>query len=815
MPRQKNTRRLINSESIDRFGLRTYQGTTLVYFLIRPTNLSVLSETAVRQKVQELMLATQAMQEVEWMALDSRENFETNREYLKRRIRQEPLPVLRALMEKDRAYLDQIQIQTATTREFLVCVRLKNYNEKEVYPYLNRLSKLMEEHGFDVRRADREDVKRLLAVYFTQSVVTEHYDDFDGERWLYGKPVEHPVPRLALPGKKQKKKKRLANWRGGSEQEQQLLDKEFLDMIAPSAVRFEQGRYVCGNMVRCVWAVREYPAVTNQTGLLQQIGAKAGVSLHMYLREVSPLEQQRILANAEKINKLRRANTEKLQDMVEAQNNLEDVAALISKANRDKEAFFHTAVFLELCAPDVDRLRQLQAEVEAALNAAKITVDKLLLRQREGFLCVMPSGYNVFREQFERVLPAGSVANLYPFAYSGKTDPNGFYIGKDKYGSSVIVDFDRRGQDKTNSSMIILGNSGEGKSYLLKLLLTCLLESGKTVLVLDPEAEYEELTDALGGCYLDLMSGAYRINVLQPRRWSETGDSDAAAPNAFRQKTILSQHISFLRDFFRSYKSFTDAEIDTIEIILQKLYERFGITEETDFQQLTAEDYPVLSDLHDLILEELEEYDPANRPLYTAEMLQSVALGLHSMCKGTDSSFFDGHTNISSERFLVFGVKGLLEASREIRNAMLFNVLSYMSGELLTKGNAVAGIDELYLFLSNPVAVEYIRNMMKRVRKKDSALLLASQNVNDFLQPGISEMTKPLFAIPTHQFLFFPGSINRREYTEALQLEENEYDLISTSRRGTCLYKCGVERYHLEVRAPEYKEKLFGTAGGR
>ena len=146
---------------------------------------------------------------------------------------------------------------------------------------------------------------------------------------------------------------------------------------------------------------------------------------------------------------------------------------------------------------------------------------------------------------------------------------------------------------------------------------------------------------------------------------------------------------------------------------------------------------------------------------------------------------------------------------------MLFNVLSYMSGELLTKGNAVAGIDELYLFLSNPVAVEYIRNMMKRVRKKDSALLLASQNVNDFLQPGISEMTKPLFAIPTHQFLFFPGSINRREYTEALQLEENEYDLISTSRRGTCLYKCGVERYHLEVRAPEYKDKLFGTAGGR
>lgn len=123
----------------------------------------------------------------------------------------------------------------------------------------------------------------------------------------------------------------------------------------------------------------------------------------------------------------------------------------------------------------------------------------------------------MFKEQFERVLPASSVANLYPFNYSGKTDPKGFFIGRDKYGTNILVDFDRRAEDKTNANCLILGNSGQGKSFLLKLILTNLRESGKRIISLDPEAEYEELTKALGGCYIDFMSGEFIINPLEPK----------------------------------------------------------------------------------------------------------------------------------------------------------------------------------------------------------------------------------------------------------------------------------------------------------
>ena len=141
--------------------------------------------------------------------------------------------------------------------------------------------------------------------------------------------------------------------------------------------------------------------------------------------------------------------------------------------------------------------------------------------------------------------------------------------------------------------------------------------------------------------------------------------------------------------------------------------------------------------------------------------------------------------------------------------------LSYMSDKLLTEGNTVATLDELYIWLSNPTAIEYIRNCLKRVRKKESAMILASQNLDDFDQPNVREMTKPLFSIPPHQFLFNAGSIDKRSYMDMLQLEESEYDLIRYPQRGVCLYKCGNERYLLEVHAPPHKEALFGTAGGR
>ena len=591
--------------------------------------------------------------------------------------------------------------------------------------------------------------------------------------------------------------------------------KSFLDMIAPSVIKFFTDYFICGNTFRCVWALREYPTSTSEQAILRYLGEKDGVTLRIYTRHVTAAEEKRIIANAANKNRMQRNSTNDLQQTVAAESNLQDVAQLAADMHRNREPLLHVAVFLEMISDSLDNLRILQTEVQTELVRSKLNVDRLMLRQQHGFMSVMPSGRNMFREQFERVIPASSTANLYPFSFSGKTDENGFYLGRDKFGSNIIVDFDKRAEDKTNANTLILGNSGQGKSYLLKLILTNLRESGKNIICLDPEMEYVDLTRNLGGCFIDLMSGEYIINVLEPKSWDDGTSDDEDAPLAFKSKTKLSQHISFLRDFFRSYKDFSDREIDTIELLLIKLYEKFGISDDTDWSKLKATDYPILSDFYELIEAEYKAFNPKEKSLYTAENLQNICLGLHSICKGAESQFFNGHTNITDSSFVTFGVKGLLQASKNIRNALLFNVLSFMSEQLLSRGNTVASIDEFYLFLTNLTAVEYIRNFMKRVRKKESAVILASQNIEDFLVENVRELTKPLFSIPTHIFLFYPGTIEKGTYMDTLQVEASEYGLIQFSQRGVCLYKCGNERYCLCVKAPDHKAALFGSAGGR
>ena len=597
--------------------------------------------------------------------------------------------------------------------------------------------------------------------------------------------------------------------------------KDFLDMVAPSVIDFKVDHYLCGNTCRCVWALREYPTSTDEQAILRHLGEMDGVTIRIYTRQVTPSEERRIIHNAANKHRMSRSSTEDLQQSVTAESNLQDVVSLVSSMHRNREPLLHCAVFLELTAPDYDALKLLQTDVLTELVRSKLNVDRLMLRQQEGFVSVMPAGRNAFGAQFERVLPASSVANLYPFNYSGKTDPHGFYIGKDKYGANILVDFDKRDDDKTSANILILGNSGQGKSYLLKLLLLNFLEAGKSVISLDVEHEQKDMCETVGGCFMDLMGGVYRINPLEPKCWDDgSGPEDRDAPEAFRKSTRLSQHISFLKDFFRAYKDFSDRHIDAIEIMVGKLYAKWGISDSTNFAGLKPQDYPILSDLYKLIEQEYREYDGNCHQLYTAELLQEILLGLHSMCQGAEAQFFNGHTNVTSSRFIVFGVKGLLQASKNVRGAMLFNILSYMSDRLLTIGNTTAALDELYVWLSDNVSVgttiiEYIRNTLKRVRKKESNLIMASQNLEDFDREGIRELTKPLFAIPPHQFIFNCGSIDKRFYMDLLQLEEAEYNLIRFPQRGVCLFKCGNERYLLEVHAPVYKEALFGTAGGR
>jgi len=178
------TRQFIGTKAITDYSLLTYGHGELVYFIIKPSNISVLSEASISARIYALMIVLKGMAEIEMCCLNSRENFEDNKRFLRQRIEKEDNPTICRLLESDLTHLDRIQVQMATAREFLVIIRLLNEKQSDVSPYLNRIEKTLREQGFSVKRAGDEDIKRILAVYFEQNVTTEKFEDFDGERWI-------------------------------------------------------------------------------------------------------------------------------------------------------------------------------------------------------------------------------------------------------------------------------------------------------------------------------------------------------------------------------------------------------------------------------------------------------------------------------------------------------------------------------------------------------------------------------------------------------------------------------------------------------
>ena len=180
---QQSTRQLLGIEGITEYSLKTASNEA-VFFSIKPSNISVMSESSLSAKIYSLMALLKGLSEIEILCVNSRESFESNKNHLKRLCQREDDPAVRKLLEQDMTHLDQIQALTATAREFLLIVRIRGLKDKEIFSYLNRIEKTLNENGFYAKRYNGEDIKTLLAVYFEQNVTTERFENFDGERWI-------------------------------------------------------------------------------------------------------------------------------------------------------------------------------------------------------------------------------------------------------------------------------------------------------------------------------------------------------------------------------------------------------------------------------------------------------------------------------------------------------------------------------------------------------------------------------------------------------------------------------------------------------
>ena len=183
---KESTRALIGITEITSHSFVT-EHSELVFFIIKPTNINVLSDISIGARIYALMNVLKGIAEIEMLCLNSRENFEDVKSNMRIRMDSEQNPAIRKLLVQDQTYLDRMQVQMATAREFLIIIRLRNERESDVQPYLSRIEKSLKDQGFTASKASEPDIKRMLGVYYEQNVTTESFEDLDGERWvIYG-----------------------------------------------------------------------------------------------------------------------------------------------------------------------------------------------------------------------------------------------------------------------------------------------------------------------------------------------------------------------------------------------------------------------------------------------------------------------------------------------------------------------------------------------------------------------------------------------------------------------------------------------------
>lgn len=181
--KQKSTRQLIQAKTISENSLHLFNDDEIVFFLIQPQNLSVMSNEAIGGKIFALTNVLKGLADLEMICLNSRDNFEENKLFIKKRIAAESDETIIHLLEEDLYHLDQIQTQTATSRLFVLAVRIRPSDQVETMQLVHRIEKLIKMQNIQVTRAKKEEIKSMLAVYFEQNVTNDYFEDLEGMRW--------------------------------------------------------------------------------------------------------------------------------------------------------------------------------------------------------------------------------------------------------------------------------------------------------------------------------------------------------------------------------------------------------------------------------------------------------------------------------------------------------------------------------------------------------------------------------------------------------------------------------------------------------
>lgn len=555
-----------------------------------------------------------------------------------------------------------------------------------------------------------------------------------------------------------------------------------------------------------------------------------------------PMDRQKSIRDIDRsLNELRvqYGETRVESKLIELRNHISSLESLLETLQNDTETLLNVNIYVtsyDIVASKND------PRVEAPKKSERVSIANMQKTIRRYY---REEGFRLKNQDFEQLrtfigtqitaydpyhrdgigIPSYSLAAAYPWIYAKVSDEKGIKLGTSD-GVPVFIDFFRRDNERINSNMVIIGKSGSGKSYATKSLLANLAADDSKIFILDPENEYSELAKNLHGQFINVGNAQHgRLNPFHIMTSSEDDDEIGDSVSG-----SYATHLQFLEEFFRQI--LPDCEKDAMEYLnsmIDRLYLNMGITPETELRKLRPEDYPIFDDLYDEILQEFQQTDND----YIRRMLRVLMNYIAKFSTGgRNANIWNGPSTITTEEnFSVFNFQSLLSnRNNTIANAQMLLVLKYIDNEIIknrdyniknnTNRKIIVAIDEAHVFIDEkfPVALDFMYQLAKRIRKYNGMQIVITQNIKDFV--GTEELARKSTAIINacqYSFIFAlaPNDMNDlcKLYEKAGEINEMEQEQILNAARGHAFTIMGPQsRTSFKVEVPKEIVDMFQSA---